>query len=97
MNWFERYGIPGAVFWGFLILWIVALHKSVIPDPICSMDIEKAQIIALIAAGTFLPIGYLMAVIGQLTYHLVPWIGIDTRARIGSFWNFIFPTSTVRS
>jgi hypothetical protein len=81
MDWFKRYGIPGAVFWAFLILWIGALHNCVIPKTICPKDIEKAKIIAAIAAGTFLPIGYLMAVIGQLIYHLFPGIGMDTRVR----------------
>jgi len=81
MNWFQRYGIPGAVFWIFLILWIGAFHNCVIPDAICSTDIEKAKIIAGIAAGTFLPIGYLLSVIGQLIYHLCPNFGIDTKAR----------------
>ncbi len=88
MNWFQRYGIPGAVFWGFLILWIGAFHYCVINDAIS--DTEKAKVIAAIAAGTFLPIGYLMALIGQLIYHLFPGIGIDTRVRKSekkSFWS----------
>jgi hypothetical protein len=88
MNWFQRYGIPGAVFWGFLILWIGAFHHYVINDAIS--DPEKAKVIAAIAAGTFLPIGYLMALIGQLIYHLFPGIGIDTRVRKSekkSFWS----------
>ena len=89
MDWFQRYGIPGAVFWSFLILWIGAFHNCVIPKTICPTDIEKAKIIAAIAAGTFLPIGYLMAVIGQLVYHLAPGLGMDTRVRKGTFCAFL--------
>lgn len=79
MNWFQRYGIPGAVFWGFLIMWVGAFHNCAIKDAVS--DTEMAKVIAAIAAGTFLPIGYLISVIGQLIYHVAPGIGIDTRAR----------------
>ena len=79
MNWFQRYGIPGAAFYGFVILWVGAFHKCAIDQVFC--DTEIAKVIAAIAAGTFLPIGYLLSVVGQLIYHLLPGIGIDTRAR----------------
>lgn len=79
MNWFQRYGIPGAAFWGLLILWIGAFHNDTIKEVI--YDKDKATLIAAAAAGSFLPVGYFLSVIGQLIYHLVHGIGVDTRAR----------------
>lgn len=79
MDWFKRYGIPGAAFCGFAILWVGALHNYAIDQVFC--ETERLTLIAAVAAGSFLPIGYLLSVVGQLIYHLFPGIGIDTRAR----------------
>jgi hypothetical protein len=80
MDWFQRYGIPGAAFWGFLIMWVGAFHNGTINHFFC--ETEKAKLIAAVAAGSFLPIGYLLSVMGQLIYHYWPKIGIDTKARL---------------
>lgn len=79
MNWFQRYGIPGAVFWGLLILWIIAFYHGRVDIDIIKRD--NGKVIAGIIAGSFLPIGYLISVIGQIVYLRYPGVGIDTRAR----------------
>jgi len=79
VNWFQRYGIPGAVFWGLLILWIIAFYKD--ESVIDNINGDSAKLIAAIVAGSFLPIGFLVSVIGQLAYLVIPCIGVDTRAR----------------
>jgi hypothetical protein len=79
MNWFQRYGIPGAYFWALMILWIGTFYHDNINIEILKSDTGKT--IAGIIAGSFIPIGYLISVIVQFLYLTIPGIGIDTRAR----------------
>jgi uncharacterized membrane protein len=79
MNWFQRYGIPGAYFCGLSIVWFAAFYHCHFRELIKSELTVK--IFAGVLAGSFLPVGYLLSVIGQIFYHVVPGIGIDTRAR----------------
>ncbi len=63
MNWFERYGIPGAYFIGLMTAWVFAFHPNLIkqlasPDP---------QWLGL-AVITFLPIGYIISIASQVIY-----------------------------
>ena len=41
MNWFQRYGIPGAVFWGLLVLWIMAFYHGSVDIKIVKGDNGK--------------------------------------------------------
>lgn len=62
MNWFQRYGIPGASFWSFLLLLIAAFYRDEFSN-------EKLEIVGLIAVITFLPIGYFIFLTQQLVYY----------------------------
>jgi hypothetical protein len=42
---------------------------------------STGKVVGAVIAASFLPIGYLICVIGQIIYHWVPGIGVDTRAR----------------
>ena len=64
MDWFKRYGIPGAYFWGFLILWIWVLYDCKIDNIINNDAVMKVVIAGII--GSFLPIGYLISIFGQI-------------------------------
>lgn len=68
MNWFQRYGIPGAysiILFGSLY-WTFRGCQT--PD-----DVQVKLILGIFAGG-FLPAGYLCAVLGQATYYCVsPW------------------------
>ena len=79
MGWFQRYGIPGAYFCGLSIIWLAAFYPCQFGELIkCELSFKIA---AGVLAGSFLPIGYLLSVIGQIFYHIIPGLGIDTRAR----------------
>jgi hypothetical protein len=79
VGWFQRYGIPGAYFCGLSIAWFASFYHCQFRELIkCELTVK---IIAGVLAGSFLPIGYLFSVGGQILYHVVPGIGIDTRAR----------------
>jgi hypothetical protein len=79
MGWFQRYGIPGTVFCGFFLIWVGAFWYCEF-DKI-SDDPDALKMVGVLIAAFFLPIGYFISVIGQIIYHWVPGIGIDTRAR----------------
>lgn len=79
MDWFKRYGIPGACFWGFLILWIRALYRCRIGNIINDDAVMRVVIAGII--GSFLPIGYLVSILGQILYLVIPCIGFDTNSR----------------
>jgi len=78
MNWFQRYGIPGAYFWGLSVLWMFVLF----PCEISNINIETTKIIAGVAGATFLPIGYLISILQQIIYlwSQKPWLGMTGRA-----------------
>lgn len=62
MNWFQRYGIPGASFWLFTLLLIPAFYE-------CQMNNEMLKIIGPVALLTFLPLGYFIFILQQLFHY----------------------------
>lgn len=52
MDWFKRYGIPGAYFYGLTLAWLYVLYPCVISD--------NTNVFFALATITFLPIGYLI-------------------------------------
>lgn len=79
MGWFQRYGIGGTYFCGLCVVRFAGLYHCQFSE-IITCDL-KLKIAAGVLAGSFLPVGYLVSVFGQIVYHLIPGIGIDTRAR----------------
>jgi len=64
VDWFKRYGIPGAYSVGLTILWLIILYP-------CRIDLSEEntlKIMAGIFAGGFIPIGYLMCMVGEGWY-----------------------------
>jgi hypothetical protein len=79
MAWFQRYGVPGAYFWGIIILWLPGFYNCHFYN-ILTGDFGKT--IGAIAVASFLPIGYLISVLQQSIYLWCkkPWFGITGRA-----------------
>jgi len=81
MDWFKRYGIPGAYSMGLTLVWLVILYP-------CRIDLSEEntlKIVGGIFVGGFLPFGYLMFIVGQGWYFL--WccsnkFGRHARARL---------------
>ena len=64
MDWFKRYGIPGAYSMGLTLVWLIILY----PCRIDLSDKDTLKIVGGIFAGGFLPFGYLMCMVGQGWY-----------------------------
>lgn len=65
MDWFKRYGIPGAYSVGLTILWLIILYP-------CRIDLSEENTLKImggIFAGGFLPFGYLMCMVGEGYYY----------------------------
>jgi len=79
MTWFQRYGFPGAYFWGLLMLWLVAFYHCELYNVLRD---DVAKTVGVIAAASFLPIGYLISILQQIIYLWlkIPWLGITGRA-----------------
>jgi hypothetical protein len=75
MNWFQRYGIPGAYFIGLSLTWGYALDYCMIPT------IDPRMLIAL-AAIIFIPIGYIISILQQWLYLQFKCLGIHRKAKI---------------
>jgi hypothetical protein len=82
MDWFKRYGIPGAYSMGLTLVWLLVLYP-------CRIDLSEEntlKIVGGIFVGGFLPFGYLMFTVGQGWYFL--WcccskkVGRHARARL---------------
>ncbi len=76
MNWFQRYGIPGAYFVGLMVSWVYSscphlLENQAFPSP---------QWLLALAAIAFLPIGYVISILAQLLYLNLPCLGVHRRA-----------------
>lgn len=71
MNWFQRYGIPGASFWGFLLLWIWCLYDH-------TFTTEGLQAMLAVAVVFFLPIGFFLSICHQVFYL---WLGLGTDSK----------------
>lgn len=66
MDWFKRYGIPGAYSLGLTLVWLLVLYP-------CRIDLSEEntlKIVGGIFVGGFLPFGYLMFTVGQVWYFL---------------------------
>jgi len=66
MDWFRRYGIPGAYCMGLTLVWLMILY----PCRVNLSDKDTATIIGVIFTVGFLPFGYLMCLTGQWLYIL---------------------------
>ena len=75
MNWFERYGIPGAFFWGLVIGWIWAISPCLLIG-----NENSLRNIGVIAGVTFIPVGYILSVFQQCLYLWHPRIGMHRSA-----------------
>ena len=64
MNWFQRYGIPGAYFVGLMAGWVYAFN----PDLWKNQAFSDHQWLLALAAIAFLPIGYVISIFGQVVY-----------------------------
>ncbi len=77
MDWFKRYGIPGAYFLGLSTIWAYALYGYKLR---CIDMATKATYIVGLAVLLFVPIGYVLCVMQQSIYlRLLSW-GIVRRA-----------------
>lgn len=72
MNWFERYGIPGTYFYIVLLSGLYALYP-------CKMETIDMRALAAFAVS-FLPVGYIISIIGQWLYLRDPQGGLHHRA-----------------
>jgi hypothetical protein len=63
MNWFERYGIVGACFLFFVILWFTSIHPVLLTD-------SQVKFVGWLFLFIFLPIGYGISIISQSLYYL---------------------------
>ena len=79
MGWFQRYGFPGAYFWGLSALWLSAFYHCEFRNILTG---DTAKTVGAIATASFLPIGYLISIIQQTIYlwFKKPWFGITGRA-----------------
>ena len=64
MDWFQRYGIPGAYSMGLTLVWLSILY----PGRIDLGNENTFKIVGGIFAGGFLPFGYLMCMVGNAYY-----------------------------
>ncbi|HUV41062.1 MAG TPA: hypothetical protein VMW23_04660 [Sedimentisphaerales bacterium] len=77
MDWFKRYGIPGAYFLGLSTIWVYALYYYKLQN--IDMATNATYIVGL-AVLLFVPIGYVLCVMQQSIYlHFLP-CGIIRRA-----------------
>lgn len=72
MNWFERYGIPGTYFYIILLSGLYALYP-------CRMAKMDPRALAAFAVS-FLPIGYIISIIGQWVYLHFKCCGLHRKA-----------------
>lgn len=78
MNWFQRYGIPGAFFYGLIFVLLYLYYPCKINQ--FKEIIEK--IIVPFTLLTFLPVGYLISILQQILYYKC--LGIHKKAIIES-------------
>lgn len=73
MDWFKRYGIPGAYFLALLVAWLYAFFTG------CPLRAEPKELVQL-GLFLFLPVGYIISVLGQLCYLKAKGGGLHTEA-----------------
>lgn len=76
MNWFQRYGIPGAYFIGLTIAWVYTIYGK-IPTLDCKVH---GEILIGVMAIIFIPIGYIISITQQMLYLACPFLGIHSSA-----------------
>lgn len=74
MNWFQRYGIPGAYFECMTIVLFVIFYPCMI-----ELDDNTLKIIAGVFTASFLPVGYLLTMFSQCLFWLETWIGANSK------------------
>jgi hypothetical protein len=79
MNWFQRYGIPGAYGCGMSLIWFSAFYHCRFTEMLA--DDRTVATLGAVLAGIFVPVGYFVSLLGQILYHLIPGLGLDTQAR----------------
>lgn len=77
MNWFQRYGIPGAYFYGLLFYIYYILYP-------CNINQLNHDLLGPFCLLTFLPIGYLFSILQQYIYYSNNFFGIHRKAAIKS-------------
>ena len=86
MNWFQRYGIPGAYFFMLTMAWVIALSDLTIKK----IDSDTGIIVSL-AVITFLPVGYILSIFQQWIYYTRKSLGIHREAAIRASFPPFFP------
>jgi hypothetical protein len=77
MNWFQRYGMPGAYFFVLTMAWVIALSDLTIKN----IDSETGDIIVALAVITFLPLGYIISIFQQWFYYRFAPLGMHKIAK----------------
>lgn len=75
MNWFERYGIPGAYFWGLVIGWLWAISPCLL-----TQTENSFRDIGITVGFSFIPIGYIVSALQQCLYLWFPRVGMSKSA-----------------
>lgn len=73
MNWFQRYGIPGAYFIGLSMAWAHAFYSCMFQRIFNKVDGTE---LILLAAIIFIPIGYVISVFQQWIYLKCKCLGM---------------------
>lgn len=77
MNWFQRYGIPGLYFFGFLSTLYVITYN--IPN------IETLKYFLIFFISVSVPVGYIITIIAQLLYYIFPCRGVTYESLLRVF------------
>jgi len=86
MNWFQRYGIPGAYFLVLTIAWVIAFSGRTK----INTDLDFDVLIAL-SVITFLPVGYIISIFQQWIYYTKKSLGMHREATIRASSPPFFP------
>jgi len=78
MNWFQRYGIPGAYFVTLSAAWLFALLSPQARE-ILDKDLCPSVLVAL-AALIFIPVGYIISILAQWVYLKCKCLGVHRAA-----------------
>ncbi|MCK4796404.1 MAG: hypothetical protein KAT05_03430, partial [Spirochaetes bacterium] len=73
MDWFKRYGIPGAYFLSLMVGWMYALYQ-------CWPFNLELDDLAKLGVFLFLPVGYILSILGQFRYLGSPAGGLHCKA-----------------
>ena len=76
MDWFKRYGIPGAYFLALMAGWMYALYQ-------CWPFNLGLDNLAKLVVFLFLPVGYILSILGQLCYLGSKVNCLNFKAKVG--------------